>query len=88
MTDIIVNLLSWLSSCIYTYFPAITVGDGALSKAVDAVAYLADLVARMNWIFPLPDAFLILSILFGIKLAKIVIFVVNWIVRRIFDLIP
>lgn len=88
MTAIIVNILNWLSGCITGFIPAIEVGDGALSKSIDAVAYIADMVSQMNWIFPVPDAFLILGLLCGVRLVKLGVFVVNWIIRRIFDVIP
>lgn len=88
MTDMIVNLLEWLSGLITDHVPAVTLDGGVLGNIADGIAYVLDIVAKANWIFPVPDALLIISIVFGFSLVKVGIFVVNWVIRRIFDVIP
>lgn len=88
MTDMIVNLLKWLSGLITDYIPAVTLDGGVLGNIADGIAYVLDVVVKANWIFPVPDALLIIGIVFGFSLVKVGIFVVNWVIRRIFDVIP
>lgn len=88
MTGIIVNVLNWLAGVITAHIPAITLDSGVLGNVSDAIAYVLDVVAKTNWIFPVPDALLIIGIVIGFTLVKVGIFVANWVIQRIFDVIP
>lgn len=88
MTDIIVTVLSFLSGLIEDWFPAFTLGDGVLSKVVNAFAYFVELVCSVNWLVPVQDALLIIGLITGYYTVMFLIFCGNWIIRRIFDIIP
>lgn len=88
MTDIIAKGIEILTDCINNYFPTVSLGDGVMAHMLSAVSYLVDLIASLNWILPVNDILLILSLYFGYKFALFAVAVVNWVVRRIFDVIP
>lgn len=87
MTGIIVNFLTWLAGLITAHFPTVEMG-GSLANVVDGVTYLVNMVAKSNWLFPVPDIMLVLGILLGIRSFKLGMFVLNWVVRRILDVVP
>ena len=88
MTNIIVSFFNLLSDLITNYFPTFTLGDGVLSKVIDAFAYFVKLISDINWLVPVDDALLIISLIVGYKAVMFVVFIVNWIIRRIGDIIP
>lgn len=88
MTGIICNFLDWLAAFIVDHVPAIAVGSDVMDKVSSAVEFLMDVLSNCNWLFPVSDALVIISVLFGIHLVKLLIFIVNWIIRRIADVIP
>lgn len=88
MTGIICNFLDWLAAFVVEHIPAITIGSDVMGNVSSAVELLMDILSGCNWIFPVADALLIISVLFGIQLVKLFIFIANWIIRRIADVIP
>lgn len=52
------------------------------------VDYLIDILAQVNFIIPLPDIFSAIAIIVSIDIVKFTIFIFNWIVKRVFDVIP
>lgn len=88
MTNLIVRVLSWLAEFITTNIPAITLDDNVLGFVSESIEFVLDIFAKTNWIFPVPDALLIIGIYFGFYGTKLVMFIVNWIIRRIVDAVP
>lgn len=88
MTGIICNFLDWLAAFIVEHVPAIMVDSNIIGNVSSAVEFLMDILSDCNWVFPVSDALLIISVLFGIQLVKLFIFIANWIIRRIADVIP
>lgn len=88
MTQIIVNFLNWLSGIVTSFIPAFTIDSAAMSGLSSALSHFKTFIANVNWLVPVNDCLLIISVLVGIQIAKMVVFVVNWIIRRIADIIP
>ena len=88
MTAIICNVLSWLQNLIVTRVPAMELGDGVLSSVIAALDTFLDFVSNVNWLVPVNDCLLIISLIVGYRLALFAVFVINWVLRRIFDIIP
>lgn len=88
MTDLLVKSLQFLTDCVAKYMPTVGLGDGVLANVVNAVGYLVNLIASLNWILPVKDIMLIFSIYFAYRAAMFGFFVVNWVIRRILDIIP
>lgn len=87
MTDIIISFLNFLKGMVLK-LPDLAVDSSVLSSIVSSVDVVMDFIAGVNFIVPVDTILLILSIVYGIRLAKFLLFAGNWVLRRIFDLIP
>lgn len=88
MTNVIVSFLEFLRGVIDTVMPDMSVESGVLSNIVDGLETMVEFVAQVNFFIPLPTIFLVLSIVFGFRLTKFIVFCVNWVIRRLADVIP
>jgi hypothetical protein len=88
MTNLIVSFLGFLTDLVTNYFPAFTLGNGVLSKVVDAFSYFVQMISNIDWLVPVNDVLLIFSLIAGYKVIMFVVFIINWIIRRIGDVIP
>ena len=87
MTDIICSVLQFFTNLIVDHFPDLSVGSsqlGTISSSFETIQF----IAQVNFFIPLPTILAIFSIVYGIKLAKFTLFIVNWVIRRIADIIP
>ena len=87
MTNIICNFLNWLAGAIVEHIPVIGLGS-TLENVTTAISKMCEYIGKLNWLIPVGDIILILGIFCTIQITKVIIFVVNWVVRRIFDIIP
>ena len=88
MTNLIVSFLGFLTDLVTNYFPAFSFGNGVLSKVVDAFSYFVQMISNIDWLVPVNDVLLIFSLIAGYKVIMFVVFIINWIIRRIGDVIP
>ena len=88
MTNMIVTFLEFLTGVVDTLVPNLSVDSGILANIADGLEVIVEFIAQVNFLIPLPTIFLVLSIVFGFRLVKFTIFVVNWVIRRIADVIP
>ena len=47
-----------------------------------------DFLAAVNFLIPLPDIMLAFSFMVSITVIKFTLFIVNWVIKRVFDVIP
>ena len=52
------------------------------------VDYLIDILAHVNFLIPLQDIFSSIALMVTIDVVKFTIFIFNWVVKRVFDVIP
>ena len=88
MTDIICGVLRFFTDLIAKHFPDFSIGSGHLGTISDSFQSVIEFIAQINFFVPLPTILLILSLVYGLKLVKFTIFLVNWVIRRIADIIP
>ena len=88
MTGIIVSVIDWLTSVVNAIIPDLSVSDSFLSNVADALELVIDFVAKVNFLIPIPTILLVMSIVYTFKYSKFIVFCVNWVIRRIADLIP
>ena len=88
MTDIICSVLQFFTNLIVDHFPDLSVGSSQLGTISSSFETMIQLIAQVNFFIPLPTILAIFSIVYGIKLAKFTLFIVNWVIRRIADIIP
>lgn len=87
MTDIFCGLIDFVQGT-FEELPSIQQNLGTLGQGIDFLGIVYQFVSSGNFLVPVPDIFLILSGIFVLKVTKTLIFVANWVVRRIFDIIP
>lgn len=87
MTDIIVKVLNWMAGLVEK-LPDMSLESSSMSSITSGLEMIINFLAQVNFLVPIDTILLIISIVYGIRLAKFLIFVGNWVLRRIFDLIP
>lgn len=88
ISDFIVHFLGFITKLISSAMPAISLDDSILANAASGISSLAKFCAEANFILPLPDMVAILSFDIAFRIAKFVLFISNWVVRRVVDVIP
>lgn len=88
MTDIIVSVLQFLQGIVTDVLPDLSLGDAAVSAIKSGLTTVTEFMAVSGFVIPLPTVFTIVGLVFGFRLAKFGVFLVNWVIRRIADLIP
>ena len=88
MTDIIVSVINWMASIVDMVIPSLSLESAHLSSIVDGLEVIIEFMAQINFLIPLPTIVLVISIVYGFRLVKFSIFAINWVIRRIADLIP
>lgn len=74
-------MLQWL-------MPDIVLAPEIINNFSSIVDTVVDLLNKVNFLIPLSDIFLIISLDIGLRVVMVIAFGVNWTVRRIFDVIP
>lgn len=87
MTDFCINFLELLKSWIMK-LPDLSIESTYLSNMVSGMHTVVDFLAFVNFIIPLDTILLIMSIVYGFKVVKFMVFLINWVVRRIADFFP
>lgn len=87
MTKIFTYLLSWLTD-ISASIPTFSIGSDVLNNLSGALTELVVFLNQVNFIIPLSDIAVIIGIIVSIRLFKISVFIINWVIRRIVDAIP
>ena len=59
-----------------------------MKTIADSLEVIVEFIAQVNFLIPLPTIFMVLSIVFGFRLVKFMIFCTNWLIRRLADVIP
>jgi len=59
-----------------------------IDTMIDSIQYIANLVYGASILIPVTDIFIILTIIIAYRMFFVGLFIANWIIRRIADLIP
>lgn len=74
-------MLQWL-------MPDIVLAPEIINNFSSIVDTVVELLNKVNFLIPLSDIFLIISLDIGLRVVMVIAFGVNWTIRRIFDVIP
>lgn len=85
---IIAKFLEILKNMAETFLPAMVVGGNFMSNIVSAIVSISEFCKDANFIVPLPDIVIIITIDLAIRVFKVSLFCGNWVFRRIMDVIP
>lgn len=88
MTDLILSIIDMITGFAKQVFPKT---DYLSSLPIDIESGIQSLIKwlkMVNFILPLNDIFKMATLIITITLGGFLLFVLNWIIRRVFDVIP
>ena len=88
MTDIILKFIKIFKSMVGFLLPDAIFNLSIFSNFLDTVEWFVDFLVAVNFLVPLPTIFMALKTMVSIKVIKFTIFLGNWLVRRVCDVIP
>lgn len=87
MTGLAVSFLKFLESVIGR-FPDLSVDNGIIANMSNGMDTVFDFIGQVNFFIPLDHMLVIMGLVYAIRNSKFIVFIVNWVIRRIADLIP
>lgn len=88
MTDLIVSFIHFLTDMVDSSVPTFDAGSSIVSTICSQVQAFCNFISAVNFMIPLTDIAQMLIVTASWELSKFVLFVANWIIRRIADVIP
>lgn len=88
MTNLIISLINTIGNMLQWLMPDIVLAPEIINNFSNIVDTVVNLLNKVNFLIPLSDIFLIISLDIGLRVVMVIAFGVNWTVRRIFDVIP
>lgn len=88
MTNMLCFFLDMVNNFIMTYVPEITLAPEIFNNFNSIVDDLTNFISAVNFMVPLPDIILIFKLDIAIRIVLVTVFAGNWVVRRVFDVIP
>lgn len=86
ITEAILNLFFNLVALLLDLIPSVAVDF--LGEMSSSIIVLVNFIKSANTFIPVDTALTVITLMFTIKNFKIITFIVNWIIRRIGDVIP
>ena len=87
MTNLLVGFIELLKGWVMK-LPELGIDSGHLSSMQFALSAVVDFIVKANYLVPIDTILLLISIKYGFRLIKFTIFIINWVIRRIADIIP
>lgn len=88
MTALICMILSFIKTTLDLNVPVYDLSDSTYETLKNSLTVLCDFVNQVNFLIPLSDIAFLLSIDLALRIFKFALFMANWLVRRIIDIIP
>lgn len=87
-STLISDLLNWVSSFVSINVPTFGVSNSNMNTIGSSISALSDFIGMVNFIVPLSDIAIIIGLDMALRFSKLTLFIINWVIRRIADLIP
>lgn len=87
MTKIIVSFFTFLQSLVGR-LPDLSVNNEALANMSSGMDLVFEFMGKANFLVPIDHILVITALVYTVRSAKLLLFVINWIIRRIADVIP
>lgn len=88
MTEIICKFIDFVLELSSMILPDIAFATDLFSNLGEYLEIGLDLLIKVNFLIPVPLIITILFIQLMLRIAYIAMFVINWVIKRIFDVIP
>lgn len=88
MTDLIISIIELIGGFAKQVFPKTDYMSQVTVNLETGISSLIKWLQMVNFILPLNDIFKMITFIIVITLGGFLLFVLNWIIRRVFDVIP
>lgn len=88
MTQIIIGFISMIKNIVGFLLPDVIFVSDVFTNFADYIVYFVEFLIKVNFLIPLPTIFMCLQIMLSLKVIKFGIFIFNWFVRAVLDVIP
>lgn len=92
LETIILNFIQWIADLSNNLFTKVFPEDSIISQISsgvnDGITFVLDLLIKVNFLVPVPTIMILIGASMVIEVIYFQIFIGNWILRRIFDIIP
>lgn len=88
MTDAVVTFIDFLITVFDFFIPSYDLSADTYLKIEDSLGVVINFLMDVNFIIPLSDIITILLLRIAIKLFYFILFVGNWAVNKITDIVP
>lgn len=88
MTNIILSLIKMVKGFGTFLLPDALFNQDIFTNFSLYLDTFTDIVCKVNFLVPLPTLFQCLSIIVALRICKLVIYVQNWLVKAVLDVIP
>lgn len=88
MTALINQFIDFLIELVMFVWPEISIGADVVSNLGEYMQTGLSILKMVNFLVPVPLIFEIIGIMITLKIASVVLWGANWIIKRVFDVIP
>lgn len=88
MTELINNFIDFIVELVMFIWPEISIEGEIITHMDKYMSIGLDILKKINFLIPVPLIFECLIIMVMFKIGIFVLWALNWIIKRIFDVIP
>lgn len=88
MSGIIINILRSIFNPVISQLPVFIIPDSSYYAVTNGMQTIFDFLAQVNFLIPLDHICVMLTIDFTIRFSKLLLFISNWVIRRVCDVTP
>lgn len=88
MTQLICSLIDFAIDLVAMILPDITLPEEVVNAINTGSGSVAEIFNNVNFIIPVPLIFKILILMITFRFGNVMLWALNWIIKRIFDVIP
>lgn len=88
MTELINNFIDFVVELVMFVVPEITLAPDIISNIGEYMEIAIDILKKVNFLIPVPLIFQIVGLIVTFKVLSVAIWGTNWVIKRIFDVIP
>lgn len=88
MTELINNFIDFIIELVMFVWPEISIEADVIANIGEYMEVGLDILKKVNFLVPVPLIFSLVSTLIALKIVFFALWGVNWIIKRVFDVIP
>lgn len=88
MTELINNFIDFIVELVMFIWPEISIEADLIANMDKYMALGVDLLKKINFLVPLPLIFTCIGIMVVFKIGLFLLWIADWIIKRICDIIP